>query len=149
MNDFDFLIGSWNVVNRRRTKLFAGHDEWAEFPGVSTGQSIFDGGGNTDEIIFPTLGCRGFTLRLFDVERRQWSLYWADSRSGLLFPPVAGTFRDGRGDFYGDDTHDGRPIKAHFIWSGITADSARWEQEFSDDGGRTWESNWVMEFTRA
>jgi hypothetical protein len=149
MNDFDFLIGSWNVVNRRLTTLFAGGDDWVTFPGTSICQPIFDGGGNIDEIIFPTLDSRGFTLRLFDVEREEWSLYWASSRTGTLFPPVVGTFTDGRGDFYGDDTHDGKPIRAHFIWSDITATSARWEQEFSADGGQTWESNWIMEFARA
>lgn len=149
MNDFDFLIGSWNVTNRRLNSLLTGSDEWYEFPGASTSRSIFGGGGNTDEIVFPTLGTSGFTLRLFDVDREQWSIYWAGSRTGLLEPPVVGTFVDGRGDFYGDDTYDGKPIKVHFIWSDITETSARWEQEFSADGGQTWESNWVMEFTRA
>jgi hypothetical protein len=149
MNEFDFLIGSWNVVNHRLTTILAGGDDWTTFAATSTCQSIFEGGGNTDEILFPTLGSRGFTVRLFDVDRKEWSLYWASSRTGLLYPPVVGTFADGRGDFYGDDTHDGRPIKAHFIWSDITATTARWEQEFSADGGQTWESNWVMELTRA
>ena len=149
MNDFDFLIGSWTVVNRRLTTLFAGGDDWEDFPGTSSCQHIFGGSGNTEEIIFPTLGSSGFTLRLFGVEREEWSIYWASSRTGLLYPPVVGTFADGRGDFYGDDTHDGKPIKAHFIWSDITATSARWEQEFSADGGQTWESNWIMELTRA
>jgi hypothetical protein len=149
MNDFDFFIGSWTVVNRRLTTLFAGSDDWVTFPGTSTSQSIFGGGGNIDEIVFPTLGSRGFTLRLFDVEREQWSLYWSSSRTGRMSPPVVGRFAGGRGDFYGDDTHEEKPIKAHYIWSGITPVSARWEQEFSADGGRTWESNWVMEFTRA
>jgi hypothetical protein len=149
MNDFDFFIGSWNVVNRRLTTLFVGSDHWEEFPGTTTCRPIFNGGGNTEEIIFPTLGSRGFTLRLFDIDREEWSIYWASSRTGVLFPPVVGAFAGGRGDFYGDDTHDGKPIKAHFIWSDITTTSARWEQEFSADGGHTWESNWVMEFTRA
>ena len=148
MNEFDFFLGSWNVVNRRLTNLLGG-DEWETFPATTICQSIFDGGGTTDEIIFPSLGSRGFTLRLFDVERKEWSIYWASSRGGVLFPPVVGTFTDGRGDFYGDDTYDGKPIKAHFIWSDITRASARWEQEFSADGGQTWESNWVMEFTRS
>ena len=153
MNDFDFFIGSWTVVNRQLRTLFAGSDDWQTFPGHSTCHAIFGGGGNTEEIVFPTLGSRGFTLRLFDVERKEWSLYWAAGRTGRLYPPVVGTFSDGpggvRGDFYGDDVHDGKPIKAHFIWSDITPTSARWEQEYSADGGQTWESNWVMEFTRA
>ncbi|MBB4743533.1 hypothetical protein BJY16_006992 [Actinoplanes octamycinicus] len=148
MNDFDFLIGSWTVLNRRLTTLFSGSDDWVTFPGTSTGQQIFGGGGNIDEIVFPTLGSSGFTLRLFDVEREEWSLYWSSSRTGRQYPPVTGRFAGGRGDFYGDDTHEGKPIKAHFIWSDITPTSARWEQEFSADGGQTWESNWVMEFTR-
>ncbi len=149
MNDFDFFIGSWNVVNRRLKSFLTGSQDWEEFPGTSTCQQIFGGGGSFDEIIFPTLGRRGMTLRLFDVERKEWSLYWASSRTGRLFPPVVGTFAGGRGDFYGDDTHDGKPVKAHFIWSDITPTSARWEQEFSADGGQTWESNWIMDFTRA
>ncbi|MBG0564340.1 hypothetical protein [Actinoplanes aureus] len=149
MNDFDFFIGSWTVVNRRRTTMFDGSDDWDVFPATSVSRSILDGGGNTDEIIFTAQGWRGFTLRLFDLERKEWSLYWASGRTGLLYPPVVGTFTGGRGDFYGDDTYDGKPIKVHFIWSDITATSARWEQEFSIDGGETWESNWIMEFTRA
>lgn len=149
MNDFDFFIGSWNVVNRRLKTLFADSGDWETFPGTTTCRPIFNGGGNTEEIIFPTLGSRGFTLRLFDVGGEEWSIYWASSRTGVLFPPVVGIFADGRGDFYGDDTHDGKPIKAHFIWSDITSTSARWEQEFSADGGQTWEPNWTMEFTRA
>lgn len=144
MNDFDFLSGSWNVLNRRLTG-----GDWTTFPGTSTCRPILGGVGNTDEIVFPTLGSSGFTLRLYDVTLGQWSIYWANSRSGVLLPPVTGTFADGRGDFYGDDEVDGRPVRVHFLWSDITPESARWEQEFSTDGGRTWESNWVMEFSRA
>jgi hypothetical protein len=149
MNDFDFLFGSWNIVNRRLRTLFVGSDDWDIFPATSTCQSIFQGGGNTEEILFTDRGTQGLSLRLFDLSRKEWTIYWASSSTGTLFPPVMGTFSDGRGDFYGDDIHDGKPIKAHFIWSGITATSARWEQEFSADGGTTWETNWVMELTRA
>ncbi|BEL05188.1 hypothetical protein Q0Z83_033790 [Actinoplanes sichuanensis] len=149
MNDFDFFIGSWNVVNRRRTSMFDGTDDWETFPATSVGRQVFDGGANCDEIVFPTQGWSGFTLRLFDTERREWSLYWASSRSGLLYPPVVGRFTDGRGDFYGDDTWQGRPIRVRFTWSDITAETARWEQLFSADGGETWESNWIMDFSRS
>jgi hypothetical protein len=148
MNDFDFLHGSWTVVNRCLRTYFVGSDDWVVFPGTTTCNPIFDGGGNTEEIVFPTRGTRGFSLRLFDLERKEWSIYWSSSSTGRLYPPVVGTFTDGRGDFYGDDTHEAKPIRAHFIWSDITPTSARWEQEFSADGGRTWESNWIMEFTR-
>ncbi|RKR87242.1 hypothetical protein BDK92_1516 [Micromonospora pisi] len=149
MNDFAFLVGSWTIVNRQLKTLFVGSTDWHVYPSTSTCQPILDGIGNMEEIVFPDTGSRGMTLRLFDTDRKQWSLYWANSRTGVLYPPVVGTFTDGRGDFYGDDTHDGKPIRAHFIWSEITPTSARWEQEFSLDEGLTWETNWVMEFTRA
>jgi hypothetical protein len=102
---------------------------------------------NTEEVNFPALGSRGFTLRVFDIQWKEWSIYRASSRTGALLPPVVGTFTDDRGDFHGADTHDGKSIKAHFIWSDITPTSSRREQEFSVDGGQTWEPNWVMEFT--
>ncbi|MCR6481589.1 hypothetical protein M8542_02055 [Amycolatopsis sp. OK19-0408] len=149
MNDFDFLIGSWTVTNRRLGKLLVGSADWSVFPGTTTCWSLFEGGGNMDEIVFPTLGSRGCTLRLFDVEREEWSLHWANSRTGLLQPRVVGTFAGGRGDFYGDDEHEGTPVKVHYAWTGTTTDTPRWEQEFSADGGKTWESNWVMDFARA
>jgi hypothetical protein len=149
MSDFDFLYGNWTVTNRRLRELFVGSNDWEEFPGTQHAQELLGGVGNIDESDFPTKGWSGATLRLQNQETKEWSIWWASSATGTLFPPVVGRFENGRGDFYGDDVHEGRPIRAHFIWSHITPTSARWEQEFSADGGATWESNWVMELTRA
>lgn len=148
MNDFDFLVGHWDVHNRRRTDFLDPQSPWEEFPAVSRASRHFDGGANFDEIDFPTRGYRGLTLRLYDPAAELWSLYWSSSRAGTLFPPVVGRFTDGRGEFHGDDSHDGRPVRVRFLWSGITPESARWEQAFSTDGGTTWLTNWVMELTR-
>jgi hypothetical protein len=148
MNHFDFLNGTWDVTNRWRTDFLDATSEWEEFPAVSHASRHFDGGANFDEITFPTKGFAGLTLRLYDPEGEQWSLYWSSKRTGTLFPPVVGRFTDGRGEFYGDDTHAGTDIRARFIWSDITEVSARWEQAFSVDGGKTWVTNWIMEFTR-
>jgi hypothetical protein len=149
MNDFDFFIGSWTVVNRRRRALFAGAAEWDTYPATTTCRSILGGSGNTDEMTFPTKGTHGMSLRLFDAGRKDWSIYWANGVSGAMDPPVVGTFAGDRGDFYGDDVYEGKPIRVHYIWTGTTSATPRWEQEFSADGGVTWESNWSMEFTRA
>ncbi|GAA5017557.1 hypothetical protein [Actinopolymorpha pittospori] len=148
MNDFDFFTGTWDVANRWRTDFLDETSEWEEFPARSHASRHFAGGASFDEIDFPTKGFSGLTLRLFDPARQEWSLYWASRRTGTLFPPVVGRFTDGRGDFYGDDTHAGTPVRVRFVWSDITAHSARWEQSFSVDGERTWVSNWVMELTR-
>lgn len=97
----------------------------------------------------PSQGWTGLTLRLFDVETGRWSLNWSSSRSGRLFPPVLGRFGpDGRGEFHGDDTHDGKDVRVRFVWSGISETTARWEQAFSVDGENTWLTNWTMDFTR-
>lgn len=149
MSDFDFIYGEWTVANARLRTLFAGADDWYTFDATSWARPLLGGVGNVDEMDCPSEDFSGATIRVKDQQTGQWSIYWADSKTGRLFPPVVGTFVNGRGDFYGNDTHGGRPIKAHFIWSEITPTSARWEQEFSADDGATWETNWVMEFTRA
>jgi hypothetical protein len=147
MGDFDFLTGSWNVDNRRLVKRLVGSDDWIEFSAPAQCWPLFGGMANVDEIMFPD-GTRGLTLRLFDPPAGQWSLYWASSTSGQLFPPLRGKFVDGRGVFLGDDTEDGVPVRVRFVWSDITPESARWEQSFSADDGQTWELNWTMQFTR-
>jgi hypothetical protein len=148
MNDFDFLVGAWNVANLRLKRRLTGSDDWEEFPATSQCQSLFGGRANLEEISFATKGFNGLTLRLFDPQREEWSLYWVSSQTGLLFPPVVGRFENGRGTFFGDDTHHGVHVRVRYIWSGITPNSAQWEQAFSADEEQTWETNWVMKMTR-
>lgn len=148
MNDFDFFTGTWDVANKWRTDFLDETSQWEEFPGVSRASQHFGGRANFDEIDFPTKGFAGLTLRLYDSDHEQWSLYWASKRTGTLFPPMVGQFTDGKGEFYGDDSHAGRAVRARFIWSNITADSARWEQAFSIDEEKTWVTNWIMELRR-
>ncbi|WP_128434286.1 hypothetical protein [Streptomyces cyaneus] len=148
-HDFDFFHGDWDVVNRRRTDFLDPDSDWVEFPATSRCWPLFDGAANVDEIDMPYLGSKGLTLRLFDRETERWSLNWSASGSGKLFPPVIGRFEGDRGEFYGDDTYDGKDVRVRFVWSGVSAGAARWEQAFCVDGGETWVTNWVMEFTRA
>ncbi|MFD4871753.1 hypothetical protein ACFWOB_00060 [Streptomyces sp. NPDC058420] len=147
-HDFDFLHGDWEVANRRLTDFLQPAGSWQEFTGTSRCLPFFDGAANVDEIDMPYLGSKGLTLRLFDRETEQWSLNWSSSGTGRLFPPVAGQFTDGRGEFYGDDTHDGKDVRVRFVWSGVSASGARWEQAFSVDDGANWVTNWTMDFTR-
>jgi hypothetical protein len=148
--DFDFWMGSWHCRNRRLRERLAGSDEWDEFDSTVVARPILDGLGNEDEFRTDYAGgFVGMSFRFFDPEAKRWSIYWADTRrSGLLDPPVLGGFSGDVGIFEGDDTFDGRPIRVRFIWSGITTPTPRWEQAFSDDGGATWETNWIMDFAR-
>jgi len=149
-SDFDFWFGSWDVRNRWLRRRLAGSDDWEEFDATVVARPLLGGVGNEDE--FRTDHAGGFigmSFRFFDPERRRWSIYWADSRRpGELDPPVFGTFSGDVGVFEGEDVHKGHPILVRFTWSGVTTPTPRWEQAFSDDGGRAWETNWVMDFTR-
>jgi hypothetical protein len=149
-NNFDFFVGRWTSAQRRLREVLTGSDDWYEFPGVTRCWSVLDGAGNVDEVTFPTLGSGGVTLRLYDQQRDEWSLYWAGSKGGLGMPPQVGRFdEDGRGVFAANDVYAGRPVRVVYIWSGITDDACRWEQAFSPDEGVTWETNWVAEFRRS
>ena len=148
MNDFDFLEGTWDVANRWLVDFLDPGSGWEEFPAVNRASRHFDGAASFDEISFPTKGFSGLTLRVYNPDTKEWSLYWASKRTGTLLPPVVGSFTDGVGEFFGADTYNDIPILARFRWSGITATAARWEQAFSTDGGATWVDNWIMDATR-
>ncbi|HEY3178622.1 MAG TPA: DUF1579 domain-containing protein [Casimicrobiaceae bacterium] len=152
MNDFDFFIGSWRVTHRRLKERLANNDEWVEFDGTSTAQKILGGFGNIDDntINLPTGTYRAVTLRAFDPDKRQWSIWWLDSRNpGHLDPPVVGRFEDDVGTFYAEDTFRGKPIRVRYLWTRVTSSTPHWEQAFSPDAGATWETNWTMDFARA
>jgi hypothetical protein len=147
--DFDFWMGRWHIRNRVLRERLADCDDWDEFDATSVAWPILDGLGNQDE--FRTDhdgGFVGMSFRFFDPDTRKWSIYWADTRRcGVLDPPVFGSFSGDVGLFEGTDTFAGKPILVRFMWTGITTPTPRWEQAFSDDGGETWETNWVMDFT--
>ncbi len=149
-HDFDFWMGRWNVHNRRLRERLKGSTTWDEFEATCVARPLAGGLGNEDEYRTDFAGgFVGLAFRIFNPSTRQWSIYWADSRTGALEPPVVGSFTGGTGVFEGADTFEGRPIRVRFIWSRADTASPRWEQAFSADGGRTWETNWVMEMTRA
>jgi hypothetical protein len=149
-NDFDFLIGTWKVHHRALKKRLKGSTDWDEFEGDTVDRKILNGLGNMDENIIhrKTGPVHAITLRLFDPKSKEWSIYWSTNLTGTLDVPMIGGFKDGRGEFYSQEVFEGRHIYNRFIWSKITPGSCQWEQAFSTDGGKTWETNWIMEFER-
>jgi hypothetical protein len=149
-NDFDYLIGTWKVHHRTLKKRLNASSEWNEFDGDTVDRKILNGLGNLDENILHTNTgpVHAMTLRLFNPESKEWSIYWSTDRTGTLDVPMIGGFIDDRGEFYSQEVFEGRHIYSRFIWSKLTPDSCKWEQAFSEDGGKTWETNWIMEFER-
>jgi hypothetical protein len=150
-HDFDFLFGSWKVHNRYLRGRLRQSTEWVEFDAQSQTDPLLQGFGHLDRYSAVRDGSpfEGITLRLFDPATGEWSIQWADTaRARTLLPPMVGRFIGGVGEFYGDETVDGKKVLCRFLWTRPSADSARWEQAFSDDGGKTWETNWIMTLTR-
>ncbi len=148
VRDFDFIDGEWTCVNRRLRQRGVASSDWDTFPSKTWARTLIGGVANVDTIEFPTKGWSGMTIRHFDIGKRQWSIYWVNSLDGRMQSPVQGGFDGDTGLFYGADEDDGKPIKVAFRWTKQGPRHARWEQAFSYDDGQTWETNWIMEFTR-
>jgi hypothetical protein len=150
-SDFDVLLGSWKIHNRFLKGRLQGSKEWIEFTGRSEVRPLLNGLGNLDRFIATRDGqaLEGMHLRVLNPATREWSLYWADmSKPGVFHPPLVGRFQDGRGEFFGEDEVHGRKVLSRYRWEFFDSDSPNWEQAFSPDGGKSWETNWMMRFTR-
>jgi hypothetical protein len=149
--DFDFFVGTWRALNRRLRERLKGSNEWEEFEGRNVMHKILGGIGNFDEVVFYREGgqTEGATLRLYNPETHEWSIYWASSVGvNNLFPPMIGKFENGRGLFYAYEPFEGQHIYSRFVWTHEGDNNCRWEQAFSADGGQTWETNWTADFVR-
>jgi hypothetical protein len=151
--DFDFVVGKWKVRHRRLRNPLTGSSTWVEFDGTSVGRLMWDGRVSQDENVFndPAGTIEGMTVRFYNVKTGQWSIYWASNTlGGLALPPTVGSFdrKEGRGEFFDQENWNGRIILVRYLWHDIKADSCRWEQAFSEDGGATWETNWIQYLER-
>jgi hypothetical protein len=149
-NDFDFEIGAWKTELSRLSKPLTGSKAWVEYKGTSIVRRVLDGSANLVELDVsgPAGRIEALSMRLYNAQSRQWSLNFARSGGGTFGTPSVGEFKDGRGEFYSQETLDGRSIFVRFVITQIDADTCRFEQAFSDDGGKTWELNWIATDTR-
>ena len=152
-HDFDFEMGNWKTHLSRLVNPLTGSTKWVEFDGTIVGRPLWNGLANIDEFEAegPNGHIEGLTLRLYSPESHQWSLYWATSKNGTLgMPPTVGAFdaKNGRGEFYDQETFNGRSIIVRYVWSDITPTTAKFVQSFSPDGGKTWEDNWISTMVR-
>lgn len=148
-HDFDPLLGKWKYHLKRRLHPLTGSNEWVEFEGTGGCFKVWDGGSQLDtvELDGPTGHIEGLTLRVYNPQSHQWRLYWANRKVGILDPPQVGEFKDGHGEFFAQDTINGKTILIRFDWTNLT-NTPHFEQSFSGDGGKTWEVNWITDQTR-
>ena len=149
-HDFDFEIGTWKTHLKRRLHPLTGSNTWVEMDGTSVVRKVWGGGANLVELVAdgPSGHFEGLSLRLYNPQSHQWSLNFSNRNDGTLGPPTIGEFKDGRGEFFDQETLNGRAILVRFVISDITPNSCRFEQAFSADGGKSWEVNWIATDTR-
>jgi hypothetical protein len=149
-HDFDFEIGKWKTHLSRRLRPLTGSTTWVEYDGTTVVRKVWNGRANLVEldVAGPAGHIEALSLRLYNPESHQWSLNFANSGGGTMSVPTIGEFKNGRGEFYDQELLNGRAILVRFVVSPVNANLIRFEQAFSDDGGKTWESNWVATDTR-
>ena len=148
-HDFDPLLGHWKFHLKRRPHPLSGSNEWVDYEGTGTCRKIWDGA-EIEQAVFdgPKVHIEGFVIRLYNPESHQWRLYWSSRKSGSFDPPQVGEFKNGRGVFVAQDTINGKTILVRFEWTNLATESPHFEQSFSDDGGKTWEVNWITDQKR-
>ena len=149
--DFDFFIGSWRCRHRCLREWLKGSTSWEAFGGASVARKILGGLGHIEEVTLDRVPetTEELVVRLFDPQTQQWRVYEADSGNGFDPQPVIATCKEGRIEGYAYTPWEGKYVFRRVIWSEITATSFHWEQAFSADGGRTWETNWIADFVRS
>jgi hypothetical protein len=151
-HDFDFEVGHWNIHLKRRLHPLTGSNQWVEFDGITNTRFLWHGAAQINQFEADGPGgtghIEGLTLRTYNTATHQWRLYWANARNGIVVVPQIGKFANGQGEFYAQDTLDGKSIFVRFIWSKTNTSTPHFEQAFSEDGGKTWEVNWITDQTR-
>jgi hypothetical protein len=152
-HDFDFLIGDWTAHVRRLPDRLNNSNVWVEYDGISNHHKLLDSNANFEQFEVTStdkkLHIKAQTLRLYNPTSHQWSIYLVDLDKGTIdLPPVVGGFTGNRGEFFDQEPYKGRAILVRYLWLNISPKSARMEQSFSPDGGKTWEVNWICELSR-
>jgi hypothetical protein len=149
-HDFDPLLGSWKYHLRRRVDPLTGSNKWIDLEGTGVCRKVWDSGAQIDQVVVDGGGTHieGLTLRTYNPQTHLWSLHWANRRDGKLDVPQIGRFKDGHGEFYALDMYYGKSVIVKFDWTGLNTSSPHFEQSFSEDGGKTWEVNWITDQVR-
>jgi hypothetical protein len=149
-HDFDFIFGTWKAHLKRLDHPLTGSHTWLEYDGTFVARPLWGGKANMDEAQLdgPAGHLEGITVRFYNPTTHLWNLNWAAPADDGFAIPTVGQFQNGKGVFYDQEVWHGKLIFCRYVWSGITPNSAHFEQSFSVDGGATWEVNWITDQTR-
>ena len=149
-HDFDWEIGTWKTQLKRLVRPLTGSTTWVEYEGTTVVRKVWNGRANLVELKAsgPAGSFEGLSLRLYNPQSRQWSLNFANISDDTMAQPTIGEFKDGRGEFYDQESYNGRAVLVRFVIGKISDDKYQFEQAFSDDGGKNWEVNWIAVDTR-
>jgi hypothetical protein len=149
-HDFDFGYGTWTTHIKRVLDPFSPGSASIEETGTVTTRKVWDGRAWLEEIEVdgPRGHWEGMTLFTYNPESHQWSQTYISSKTGTMEPPTIGSFKDGRGELYAQDTDKGRTILVRGVWSGIQQDSHDYVISYSDDGGKSWVPAFSAHLTR-
>ncbi len=151
IQNFDFLIGKWRVLNRRLKDRLINCNEWIEFHAEMETKSILNGLALMDEMKSSHFGDYfiGLSIRMVNPETNIWTIYWADTSNSenYLKEQVTGEFKNGIGVFFGHELYKGKEVKLRFTWKKPSTNTAFWEQAYYDEKKNVWETNWTMLFT--
>jgi hypothetical protein len=149
-HDFDFNFGTWKTHIKRIQDPFSGAGQYTELNGTVTVRKVWEGRAQLEEIEAdgPNGHWQGMTLFLYNPQARQWSQSFANSKNGVINPPLIGSFKDGRGELFASDTFKDRSILVRGVWSEIKPDSHHFEESYSNDGGKTWAPAFIAELSR-
>jgi hypothetical protein len=152
-HDFDFEVGSWNAHVKTLVHRLSHSADWDEYSGVVTTRTLpkLEGWNESEMQVDSQKSGKHIELlavRTYNPSTHQWSIYGTSLKTGVFDPPMIGQFEKGCGEFFSQDTWEGRPIFVRFLWQRVDANHTRLEQAYSDDGGKTWETNWIYEGER-
>ena len=147
-HDFDLLAGTWKGHTKHRAHPFAGSDTWIESDGTEIFHKIWDGAmlelSEAGSANVPV----GLMLYTYNPQSHQWYVYFANSKDGKVGLPNVGEFRNGRGEFFVQDTLNGKSLLNRYVWSQLASSSPHFEESWSSDGGRTWEPVRIVDLAR-
>jgi hypothetical protein len=132
---FDFWLGEWDLA-------------WGDGEhGTNSIYLDFD-----DRVIVesfdgrPSIELQGMSVSTYDEQSGCWRQTWVDSNGTYL--AFRGEYRNGCMDMRARREVEGRPALMRMLWSDIRHDSLTWQWQRSFDRGGSWETLWLIAYTR-